>query len=176
MIANTLMTKNIYKSTSQLMKEHQWEKVLKILDSKTLEENKSWKLLWNLAWSYYKLDKFAEALDKFHKAAEYATDEKDKAICLTFMGITELQLEKFDNALKYLQDSLLIEDSTLTRKSLALALMHLDDFKSAQKIHEEGLKLKPKNKERLAAFGDFLLDMGMVNEAEEIKRRLAELH
>ena len=51
----------------------------------------------------------------------------------------------------------------------------VDDLGSAEKVHQEGLKLKPNDKERLAAYGNYLMDTGRYDEADEIKKKIEKL-
>ena len=166
---------SIYEQTSQLLKEHQWEEVIKLLTPRMLEQKEDWKLYWNAGWANYKITAYVEAISLFTKAVKVTRTEKDKAVCLTFQGIAQVEAQDFQSALENLMDAVLISDSNLARKSLAMAYMKMDDLGSAERVHQEGLKLKPNDKERLAAYGNYLMDTSRYDEANEIKKKIEKL-
>ncbi|MBT30007.1 MAG: hypothetical protein CMO01_10145 [Thalassobius sp.] len=167
--------KTIYEQTSQLLKEHQWEEVIQLLSPRVLEQKEDWKLYWNAGWANYKKADFAEAVNLFTKACKVTRSENDEAVCLTFIGIAQVEAQDYQSALENLMDAVLISDSNLARKSLAMTFMKMDDLGSAEKVHQEGLKLKPNDKERLAAYGNYLMDTGRYDEADEIKKKIEKL-
>ncbi|MEL6558045.1 MAG: tetratricopeptide repeat protein [Bacteroidota bacterium] len=167
------MSEELYNQTKELMKKHQWESVLDVLDDRTLEQRQDWRLQWNAGWSQFKLKRFLEAGVNFQKAYRLAATTEDKSLCLTFMGLTEMEVSRYEEAKEILVEALQLNDSTLARKSLATAYMNMEKWDEAEKVHTDGLALEPDDKERLAAYGNFLLDTGRDEEAEEIRKRLS---
>lgn len=163
---------SLYDRTSELMREQKWEQVISELDHKVLKNKKNWRLYWNAAWSNYKLKLFNEAEKYFQSAVHLTPNPKDKSICLTFLGITKLETKDLEKAHEHLKQALDIKDSSLTRKGLALALMYLDRVDEAEQVHKDGIDLEPNNKERLAAYGDFLLDVGRLDDAKTIQSKI----
>ena len=170
-----LTTENLYERTKELLGQHQWEQVIQELPEQTIAVSTDWRLLWNAAWANFKLNKINSSVELFKKAINLTDNSKDESICLTFLGISEQENQDFDSAHEHLKKSLELRESTLTRKTLALALMQLNLYKDAEQVHLDGLQLEPTNKERLAAYGDFLLDVERTEEAEAIQRKLQEL-
>lgn len=166
------MNIELYSQTKQLMKKHQWESVIDILDAETLDKSNDWRLYWNAGWSNFKLSRFKQSRIYFQKAIRLTSKPEEKSSCLTFLGLSEIEESRFEEAKGVLEEALQLKDSTLARKSLALAYINLDQLEQAEKVHTEGVKLEPDNKERLAAYGNFLLDSGRDEEAEEIRNRL----
>jgi Tfp pilus assembly protein PilF len=156
----------------ELMSQHQWEHVVNELDVQTLEISNNWQLYWNAGWSNFKLNQLGLAKEHFEKAVDLSGNSKDRSVCLTFLGIAELEDKNFENALEKLNEALALKDSILTRKSLALTLMNLNKVEAAEQVHIEGVSIEPSNIDRLAAYSDFLIDMDRIEEAEVIQRKI----
>ncbi|HAA14375.1 MAG TPA: hypothetical protein DCE41_22915 [Cytophagales bacterium] len=166
------MYHDLYQETSRQMKNHAWEEVEIALPDGTLEEKKDWRLYWNRGWSRFHLDRQEEALADMLGALKHTQESKDRATCLTFAGIVGLALGRYEASVNYFMQSLSLEDRAMTRKHLALAYQEQGATEAAERIHQAGLKKYPKDRERLAAYGDFLLDQGRVEEALEIQGQL----
>lgn len=162
----------LYTESTALMKAHDWAAVLATLTEEALERLDDWRLHWNRAWSQYQLQEFEAALQRFLVALRYVKEPADRATCLTFAGISALSAKKIESSVNYLSQSLILEDRTLTRKTLAWAHMEAGDAAAAERVHQTGLKKRPADRERLAAYGDFLLDQGRVEEAQELMNKI----
>lgn len=167
------MSEELYNQTKELMKQHQWQSVIDILDDSTLLKSNDWRLYWNAGWSNFKQKRFLQARMSFQKAVRLTGNDDDKSLSLTFLGLSEMEENRYQEAREVLKEALQLKDSTLARKSLALAFIHLEDLEEAEKIHTDGLALEPDNKERLAAYGNFLLDTGREEEAIAIRKKLS---
>jgi Tfp pilus assembly protein PilF len=157
------------------MDQHQWQLVIDELEETRLQNSGSWKLYWNSAWSNFKLNQLSLAKEQFRQAVNLTDNPKDLSVCLTFLGISELEDKNIEQAHEKLMKSLEIRDNSLTRKSLALTFMHMNKVEAAEKVHLDGITNEPKNKERLAAYGDFLLDIERTEEAVAVQRKIEEL-
>ncbi|MEL6536761.1 MAG: tetratricopeptide repeat protein [Bacteroidota bacterium] len=154
------------------MKNHAWGEVEQSLPDSLLKEQADWRLFWNRGWSRFQRDRKEEALGDMLGALPHTQTGKERATCLTFAGIVGLALGRYEASVNYFMQSLSLEDRAMTRKHLALAYQEQGQTEAAERIHQVGLKKFPQDRERLAAYGDFLLDQGRVEEAHAIMGQL----
>ena len=168
-------TDTLYAAVQQQMKAQAYAAVIDQLTDAELETHEDWRLYWSRAWCHVKTEDSATALSYFLKALRHTQRPADRATCLTFAGIAALSSEKAEAATNYLVQSLTLEDRALTRKYLALAHAEQGAIEAAERVHTSGIQKAPQDKSRLAAYGDFLLDQGRVEEAQTIRQQLDEL-
>ncbi|MFT6054326.1 MAG: hypothetical protein ACJAS3_003326 [Roseivirga sp.] len=86
-------------------------------------------------------------MNHFELAVELINNTKDKSTCLIFLGLSEIQDKNFDKTLDHLNTSLAFKETRLTRKSLALVHMELNNIKETEQIYLHGIVPEQKNKE-----------------------------
>lgn len=166
---------SLYQQSKQHMNNHVWQEAVELLSSASLEPLKDWRLFWNLGWSRYQLSAYEPAMRDFLSALKFAQTDEHRATALTFAGMAALSAAQWQSAINYLTQAVVLTDTTLARKYLAMAHREGGDGVAAEKVHTSGLKKQPNNLERLAAYGDFLLDQGRVEEAMEVKDQIHKL-
>jgi Flp pilus assembly protein TadD len=168
------MSETLFDRTNRLMKQNQWELVIEELNEKTLRNSNDWKLFWNAGWSLYKLKNIDKAIERFEQSVELAFDQSDKALCLSFLGISLLENENLIEARDTLTRALELKDGNWARTTLPIVLMELGEFDSAEQVHLEGLMNKPKNRKRLEAYRDYLHDCNRLDDAARITKKIEE--
>jgi len=154
------------------MKEERWSEAIKLLKGNSALLEKDWELLWNLGWSYFKLERISEARRYLIKATKLAPESH---ACKFALGSVFLKKKQYKKAESILADALRIKDSDLTRMSLAMAYQAQGKTTQAENTHLDGIKLKPKASERYAAYADFLSDIGREAESERMNRKAREI-
>src|SRR5438552_1151885 len=66
-------TDRLLKLAQSLMEKHRWRKAVQLLKEDSALLKKDWKLLWNLGWSYFKLERMDDAGKYLKRAANLAT-------------------------------------------------------------------------------------------------------
>jgi tetratricopeptide (TPR) repeat protein len=156
----------LLKVVQGLMKKEQWREAIALLkENEALVEN-HWKLLWNLGWCHFKLERFDEAEKYLKKAAEIAPQNRNHT-CVFGLGVVYLRKKQYEKAVRALSEVLQIKEYYPARLSLALAYLQQGKIQEAENTHLESIRLKPKSCERYQAYADFLSDVG--REAESIK-------
>ena len=78
-----------------------------------------------------------------------------------------LESGDFDAAEAEFVEALKLRDGYLPRASLALLYLETGRKADAERVHLEGIELKPNSRERLESYGDFLWDVRREKEARE---------
>ena len=162
----------IEKRAISLMKERRYSEVIKLLNKRSSNSRKHWKLSWNLGWSYFKLGRFDDARKHLIRTFKLAPDD---AVCKWALGVVYLKKRQFKKAEASLVESLRIKESHVTRISLALAYLAQGKVKEAEKIHIENIKLGPRSSGRYKAYAAFLSDVGREAEAESMMQKAKAL-
>lgn len=157
---------------ASLMRNEQYQESVELLEKEISHSEGNWQLLWNFGWCYYQIDEVDKAQQQFSKALELSDNHP---ICLWALGTVYLDKNEFKKAEIFFSESLQAKESYRVRLSLALALMEQEKFEEAEKIHLEAINLKPKNYERLDAYGDFLSDVGREDEAQQMYAKAENL-
>ena len=149
-----------------LMRKQEWLRAITLIKKFPDIFESSVELSWGLGWSYYKLEKFKDARKYLLSAYKLsAEDSPENRVCLGALGSVYIKLKNYSKAEANFRKILSERDSTLSRMSLALALLAQGKKDEAERIHLEGIKLQPENDERYKTYGCFLSDVGRREEA-----------
>lgn len=156
-------TDRLLKLAQSLMGEHRWREAVKLLKKDPALLEKGWKLLWNLGWSYFKLERLDDAGKYLKRAANLAPENH---ACKVALGLVYLEKKQYKKAESLLLEALQIKESYVARISLAFAYLEQGKVSEAEKTHLDGIRLRPKQSKRYEAYGHFLSDVGSEAEAE----------
>jgi tetratricopeptide (TPR) repeat protein len=158
-------TQNCAEQVELLMKDGRWEEALAAAEDGLAKDPISHELLWNAGWAHFKLGQYARAAAYLRKAID--AGPLDHA-CYAALGATLSELKKYDEAELWLLRALAIQESYLTRICLASVYHKRQLTEVAEAIHKEGIRLRPRSRERLEAYADFLSDVGRESDATKI--------
>ena len=155
----------------ELMRQERWASAVDLIAGIEVEF-RSAQLNWNCGWALFKLGRLRDAA---HALRRSVLQDPSNAIGHWALGVVLKECNELTLAEKHLLTALSIRDSGMARLSLALLYMRLDRFEEAERIHLEGLQLKPADRERLEAYADFLEDTGREAEATAARARAAHM-
>ena len=150
------------------MDAERWLDAIKTLKGEMAVVEKDWRLSWNLGWCYFKLERLGEARKHLLRATKLAPES---AVCKWALGSIYLHRKQYKKAEANLAESLRIKDAYVARISLALAYLEQGKLTEAEKVHLEGIELKPEDSQRYKAYADFLSDVGREDEAQRMYRK-----
>jgi Flp pilus assembly protein TadD len=162
----------IWELVHPIMNMERWVEAIKLLKNDFSVVKNDWKLSWNLAWCYFKLQRLDEARTHMIRAVKLAPANAE---CRLGMGSVYLERKQFKKAETNCAESLRLKDSYLARITLALAYTKQGKLTEAENVHLEGIKLKPKSTRRYEAYADFLSDSGREEEAQRMYEKAREL-
>lgn len=165
-------TDRLLKLAQSLMGEHRWREAVKLLKKDPARLEKDWKLLWNLGWSYFKLERIDDAGKYLKRAANLAPNNH---ACKFALGVVYLEKKQYKKAESLLFEALQIKESYVARISLAFAYLKQGKVSETEKTHLDGIRLRPKQSKRYEAYGNFLSDVGCEAEAERMSQKAQEL-
>jgi Tfp pilus assembly protein PilF len=154
------------------MSEHRWRDAIRLLKENLPLVEKHSKLLWNLGWCYFKLERMDSAQKYLTKALQLAP--KNHA-CKFALGAVYLEKKRYKKAQSILSEALQLKESYTARICLAFAYLAQGKIEDAEKTHREGINLKPKKSRRYKAYADFLSDVGRETEAVKMYQKAKEL-
>ena len=157
---------------AELMHQERWEAAVNLIGDVAVEV-RSGKLNWNHGWALFRLGRFTEAAQAFRRSA--LQDPSNRALSHWALGVVLREAGDLAPAEAHLLKALSIQDSGLARLNLAVLYMAQRRFEDAERVHLEGLRLKPTNRERLEAYADFLDDTARETEANEVRARASTL-
>ena len=155
----------------ELMRSERWELAIELIEQVPMEA-RSADLNWNHGWALFKLDRFERAAQSLRRAV---LQRSTHAVSHWALGVVLQAAGDPVAAEKHLRTALSLRDSGLARLSLAVMYMEQGRLDEAERIHVEGLELKPDDKQRVEAYADFLSDCGREPEARVQYARAAEL-
>lgn len=165
-------TKALLKRAESVMKEERWRDAIKLLKTNSSMVENNWELQWNLGWCYFKLERMDEAQKHLTAAMRLAPD---RYACKFGLGVVYLEREWYKKAESLLPEALEIKDNYVTRISLAFVFLAQGKVEQAEKLHLDGIKLKPKESRRYESYAAFLSDIGREAEAARMSRKAKEL-
>ena len=84
-------TDRLLKLAQSLMEKHRWRKAVQLLKGDSALLKKDWKLLWNLGWSYFKLEQMNDAGKYLKRAANLAPENHSCKFALGSVYLEEKQ-------------------------------------------------------------------------------------
>jgi Flp pilus assembly protein TadD len=135
-------------------------------------KSRTFELWWNHGWALGKLDDWKLATRSLANAVRI---KPDSPVGLWALGLAHSELGHPKLAERYLLAALELRDASLARMTLAVHYMRQNKFAAAEKIHRDGLALKPRDRRRLEAYADFLWDVGRRDESRLIARQARKL-
>jgi tetratricopeptide (TPR) repeat protein len=163
---------DLCEQVTSVMSTERWLDGIKLLKDNLAVVKKDSELSWNLAWCYFKLDRLVPAQAHMIRAVKLAPKE---ASCRFGLGAIYLEGKQFEKAETNCIESLRIKESYTTRLVLALAYILQGKLPQAEKVHLEGIRLKPKESQRYTAYADFLSDVGRTKQAQAMYRKAEKL-
>lgn len=166
-----MTSEEISARAEELMSQERWESALDLIEEIHVE-SRSWQLNWNCGWALLKLGRHKDAARALRRSV---LQNPSEAICHWALGEALVECVELALAEKHLLVALSIRDGRLARCTLALLYMRQGRFEEAERVHLDGLQLKPASRERLEAYADFLDDTGREAEAGAARARAASL-
>jgi tetratricopeptide (TPR) repeat protein len=164
-------TEDVTRSAALLMKQNQWRRALKLMDSvpRGKRTNELW---WNHGWALGKLKDWKGAV----RSLAAAVRAKPKSpVSLWALGVAHREAGHPKLAERYHLAAISLKDSALPRLTLAVHYMRQGNFDAAERIHREGIALRPRSRRRLEQYANFLWDVGRRDEARAVTRRARKL-
>ena len=127
--------------------------------------------LWNRGWAFFKLERFEEAIATFEQCVTLSKPGMELAITHWGLGCVLASCGQAKAAETSFKSSLEARDGYLPRVSLATLLLTQGRSEEAEEVHREGIALRPGDGRRLAAYADFLDDIGRTSEASSFRTR-----
>lgn len=165
-------TDRLLKLAQSLMEKHHWREAVKLLKEDPALLQKDWRLLWNLGWSYFKLERMDDAEKYLKRAANLAPENH---ACKFALGLVYLDKKQYKKAELLLLEALQIKESYVARIGLAFAYLKQGKVGEAERTHLDGIRLRPKQSKRYEAYGNFLSDVGCEAKAERMNQKAQEL-
>ena len=162
----------IGKRARSLMNEDRWLDAIELLSARSSGAGKHWRLSWNLAWCYFKLERFDEARKHMTRADKLAPSSD---VCKWGLGSVYLKKRQFKKAEVVLSEALRLRESDRSRTALALAYLAQGKIAEAEEMHRENIKLKPKDSARYESYAAFLSDVGRERESEKMMQKVRML-
>ncbi len=155
---------DLKEAAAALMAEERWEAAVDLVSGQAGVVAKDYELAWNAGWCFYKLSQFERAVAGLRQAVRLDPQNPGGhwalAVALAETGEREAAEAEYLEALR-------LRDGYLPRASLALLYLEMGRTAEAEKVHLEGIQLKPDSRERLESYGDFLWDVRRENEARQ---------
>jgi len=155
-----------------LMAAERWEDVLGLIGPRREEGPLGHALLWAAGWACLKLGRYGDAASLLHDAVNGGPVSHAYYAAL---GMALYELGEHDFAELWLLRALGVRDSTLVRNCLALAYQRQGHWQMAEAVHQEGLRLRPGERDPLEAYAGFLSDAGREDDAAELRQAAAAL-
>ncbi len=152
-------------SINLLMSESRWAEASSKAEEELAKSPERHELLWIAGWANFQLEQYTMAEAHLRKAIDSGHVDH---VYYGALGATLLELEKYDEAELWLLRALATRETYPTRIALALVYHKQQLLEVAEAVHREGIRLRPKSRERLEAYADFLSDLGREDEATKI--------
>jgi Flp pilus assembly protein TadD len=165
-------TATLHKRIVVMMNAEQWSETVAVLEANFSVVEKNWRLSWELAWCYFKLDRLDQAEQHMIRASKLASYNPT---CRTGLAAIYLENGHPEKAATNSAKALRIRESYFNLSQLALAYMMLGKLARAENVHLEAIKLKPRDSQRYKAYGDFLSDIGREELAQTMYRNARKL-
>lgn len=132
------------------------------------EANTDVRFCWQLGWAHYKLGNVAAARHQFEHATATWPGHANSHFAL---GVVLAEADDFSRAELHLLRAIALRESLRARLALALVYMQQGRTQEAERVHREGIRLVPNDRERLEALADFLDDCGRADEARDVREQ-----
>jgi tetratricopeptide (TPR) repeat protein len=157
---------SFHQQIEALMDIEAYDEIVSRLNEEPELDQSDFKLHWSLGWSYYKLQQYEEAAQWLRRAVEI---EPFQFAGYFALGVTLAELGELEEAEGNLRLSLRLKDSSVARQALAVVLMEKGAFAEAERVHLDGLQVKPNSADRWEGYADFLSDTGRETEADQAR-------
>jgi Flp pilus assembly protein TadD len=155
---------------SVLMAAERWEDVLSLIGPRREQGPIGHALLWSAGWACLKLGHYGDAASLLHEAV---TAGPVSHAYYAALGMALYELGEHDFAELWLLRALAVRDSTLVRNCLAITYQRQGHWQMAEAVHQEGLRLRPGDRDQIEAYASFLSDAGRAEEAAELRQAMA---
>lgn len=129
------------------------------------------KIYYYMGDAYYKI-----AINYLEKSLKLGNKRKD---LFYILGLTYSNIGKYEDAIKYYNESLKIEDDVLVTLAIGITYSKNNDFNNAKKFIEKVINTtnEPKIKEKsLFIMGQILFDQQQFNESEKYFQKVIEMN
>ena len=144
------------------MEKDSWAEAAQLLSSHPEIVAHSYELSWDLGWCHFKLSQFDQAVTNLRRAVEIDPGEPGGYWAL---ATALVESGDFETAEAAFLKAIAVRDGYLSRAGLAMLYLQLGRTDEAERVHLEGIQLKPESRERLESYGDFLWDVRREEEA-----------
>ena len=155
----------------ELMTREQWAAAVSLIDQ-VLPDERTARMHWHHGWALSKLEKFEPAAQSLQLCV---AREPMNPIAHWALGVVLREHGDLRGAEHHLLTALSLRDSGLARLNLAVLYMDEGRLDDAERVHLDGLELKPNDRERVERYANFLSDCGRDAEAERQYARAATL-
>jgi tetratricopeptide (TPR) repeat protein len=162
---------DVTRSAALLMKKNQWRRALKLMDTVPPGKRTN-ELWWNHGWALGKLGDWKGAVGSLAAAVRV---KPKSAVSLWALGLAHSEAGHPKLAERYHLAAIALKDSSLARLTLAVHYMLQRNFDAAERIHREGIALRPRSRRRLEQYANFLWDVGRRDESRAVTRRARKL-
>ena len=108
-----------------------------------------------------------DAITEFTEVVESDSDDREKAIALTYIGIIHDDRGEYDMAIEYYRRALRYDRrNSLIYRNMSLAYRHKKEFQKADEVISTALSLEPKNVKNILLSGNILFEQGKYEEAK----------
>jgi Tfp pilus assembly protein PilF len=157
---------------ASLMGEERWAEAAELISRRPETVGEDYELAWNAGWCFFKLSQFERAVTALRRAV--SLDPRNPGGHWALGAALAESGDRESAEIEYLE-ALRLRDGFLPRASLALLYLEMGRQADAEKVHLEGIQLKPESRERLESYGDFLWDVRREDEARQAYSKAEKL-
>jgi len=155
---------DLKEEAAALMGEERWEAAANLLSGRLEIVTRDYELSWNAGWCFFRLSQFEKAVAGLRQAV--LLDPQNPGGHWALGAALAESGDRGGAEAEYLK-ALDLRDGYLPRASLALLYLEMGRKADAEKVHLEGIRLKPDSRERLESYADFLCDVRREDEARQ---------
>ncbi len=152
------------KRAESMMAAEHWRDAIRLLKNEVPVVERDRRYLADIGWCYFKLERLDEARKHLIRATKLAPEN---AVCLWALGSVYLHRKQYKKAEINLVESLRLKDAYVLAYLWHWLTLNKKKLAEAEKVHLEGIKLKPEESQRHNAYADFLSDIGREDEAQK---------
>lgn len=158
-------------AVGRLMERKRWRRAIAAVES-VPPRARSFDLWWNYGWALGKIREWTAAARSLSAALRL---DPRSPVGHWALGIAYGNSGHPRLAERHHLCAIELKDSSLARLTLAVHYMQLGKFAAAEKVHLDGIALRPRDRVRLEQYADFLWDAGRRTESRAISRKARRL-
>ncbi len=119
---------------------------------------------------------YNDAITEFNSVVESGTDDKDKAIALTYLGLISFARKEYDKAIVYYQRAAKYDSSNYdVYKNLANAYRKSNNYKKAIEAAKKSISINDKNPKAYIILGNIYYELGKYKKAIKTYRKAIDI-